>query len=184
VTCLPVGITPPPPPPGTGGPFPGTAVVTAFRLNVRTGPGTNFPIITKLSQGDVVALAGFRNAASTWVTVALPNGTVGWSSATYLRTSIPVTSLPVAPGTGGQPPPPPASANAVVTASFLNVRFGPGVSYGILTTVSGGTTVRMIGRNADGSWVKVILPDGRQGWTNTFYLGTTFPVGNLPFVNI
>jgi uncharacterized protein YgiM (DUF1202 family) len=185
VTCVPVGAAPPPPPPpGTGGPFPGTAVVTAFKLNVRTGPGVSFPIITKLNQGNVVNLAGFRNGASTWVTVALPNGTVGWSSATYLQTSIPISTLPIAPGTGGQPPPPPPSANAVVTASFLNVRFGPGVAYGILATINGGTTVTMIGRNFDSSWVKIILPDGRQGWVNSFYLGTTFPIGNLPLMNI
>jgi uncharacterized protein YraI len=185
VSCVPVGVTPPPPPPpGTGGPFPGTAVVTAFKLNVRTGPGTNFPIITKLNQGNVVPLGGFRNGAATWVQVVVPTGAVGWSSATYLQTSIPVSSLPVAPGTGGQPPPPPPSGNAVVTASFLNVRFGPGVGFGILTTIPGGTTVKMIGRNFDSSWVKIILPDGRQGWVNSFYLGTTFPIGTLPVMNI
>ncbi len=166
---------------GTGGQYPGTAVVTAYRLNVRTGPGTNFTIIAKLNSGQVVPLAGYRNADGSWVQVALPNGTVGWSSSTYLRPNISILSLPIWGGTGGQPP---ANATAVVTASFLNVRFGPGVSYGILTTITNGTTVRMIGRNGDGSWVKVILPDGRQGWTNTFYLSSNFPVGNLPFVNI
>lgn len=166
---------------GTGGQYPGTAVVTSYRLNVRTGPGTNFAIITKLNTGDVVSLAGYRNADGSWVQVALPNGTVGWASTAYLRTSIPVSSLPILGGTGGQPP---ANANAVVTASFLNVRFGPGVSFGILTAITNGTTVRMIGRNGDGSWVKIILPDGRQGWTNSFYLSSSFSIGNLPFVNI
>ena len=32
--------------PGTGGQFPGTATVTAYRLNVRNGPGVNFASVS------------------------------------------------------------------------------------------------------------------------------------------
>lgn len=168
--------------PGTGGPYPGTGTVTSYKLNVRRGPGTNFAIITKLNTGDVVNLTGYRNGDATWVQVALPNGTVGWVSALYLRTSIPVSSL--TPITGTTPPPqPPAGATGTVNTGALNVRTGPDVSFPAFTTLSSGTTVTLLGRNAAATWAKVILGDGRQGWVNASFLTTNVPVGSLPVIN-
>lgn len=170
--------------PGTGGPYPGTATVTSYRLNVRRGPGTNFAIITKLNTGDVVNLTGYRNGDATWVQVALPNGTTGWVSALYVRTSIPISGL--IPITGTTPPPtqPPTGATGTVITGMLNVRTGPGVGYPAFTTISNGTTVTLLGRDATATWVKVILRDGRQGWVNASYLNTSIPVINLPVLNI
>lgn len=168
--------------PGTGGPFPGTATVTSYRLNVRRGPGTNFAIITKLNTGDVVNLTGYRNGDATWVQVSLPNGTTGWVSALYIRSSIPVSNLIPITGTTPAPPPPPTGATGTVITGMLNVRTGPGVEFVAFTTISNGTRVTLLGRDTSGTWVKVILTDGRQGWVNASYLTTTVPVANLPIL--
>ena len=169
--------------PGTGGPFPGTATVTSYRLNVRHGPGTNFAVITRLSTGDVVNLTGYRNGDATWVQVSLPNGTVGWTSALYLRTTIPVGNL--TPITGGtNPPTPPAGALGTVNTGALNVRTGPDAGYPAFTSVSNGTTVTLLARNASSTWVKVILRDGRQGWVNASFLILNVPISSLPVVNL
>ena len=170
--------------PGTGGPYPGTATVTSYRLNVRRGPGTNFAIITKLNTGNVVNLTGYRNGDATWVQVALPNGTTGWVSALYIRSSVPISSLTPITGTTPPPTPPPSGAMGTVITGALNVRTGPTVGHPAFTTISNGATVTLLGRNADGSWVKVILRDGRQGWVNASFLSTSVPVGNLPVLNL
>ena len=168
--------------PGTGGPFPGTATVTSYRLNVRRGPGTNFAIITKLSTGNVVNLTGFRNGDATWVQVSLPNGTVGWVSALYVQTTIPIGNL--TPITGTTPPPPPsAGATGTVNTGALNVRTGPGVNFPAFTTLDNGQTVTLLGRDSAATWVKVIMHDGRQGWVNASFLITSVPVGNLPVLS-
>lgn len=169
--------------PGTGGPYPGTATVTSYKLNVRRGPSTNFAIITKLNTGDVVNLTGYRNGDATWVQVALPNGTVGWVSALYVRTSIPISTL--IPVTGTTPPPPstPTGATGTVITGALNVRTGPDVSFPAFTTISNGATVTLLGRNAAATWIKVILQDGRQGWVNASFVTTSVPVINLPVLN-
>jgi uncharacterized protein YraI len=170
--------------PGTGGPFPGTATVTSYKLNVRRGPGTNFAIITKLNTNDVVNLTGFRNGDATWVQVSLPNGTTGWVSALYIRTSIPVSSLTPVTSPTTPPTPPPTGATGTVNTGALNVRTGPGVGFPSFTTISNGATVTLLGRSADATWIKVILRDGRQGWVNASFLTTSVPVINLPVLTI
>lgn len=168
---------------GTGGQLPGqgTATVTAYRLNVRSGPGTNFNVITRLNNGDVVPLTGYRNGNGSWVQIALPNAT-GWVSATYVRTSVPVNNL--IPITGTTPPPPVGGNPAgVVKAYWLNVRTGPGVSFPVITTLPGGTGVSLLGRDHTSVWLKIIIPDGRQGWVNGYYIETNVPVATLPVLS-
>lgn len=56
--------------------------VTATRLNVRTGPGTQFPIINQVRQGQIIDVIG---ALDGWYVVHLPNNSVGVLSSTYTR---------------------------------------------------------------------------------------------------
>ncbi len=61
-------------------------------------------------------------------------------------------------------PAPIGEADAVVNVG-ANVRTGPGLIYGTLSEgADPGTEVSVIGRNADGTWLNIILPDGREGW--------------------
>jgi uncharacterized protein YgiM (DUF1202 family) len=54
----------------------GTATVTGTRVNVRTGPGTNFPVVTQVNTNDVVTL---KDQAFGWYRVVLSDGsTTGW----------------------------------------------------------------------------------------------------------
>jgi uncharacterized protein YgiM (DUF1202 family) len=168
--------------PGTGGQLPGTATVTSYRLNVRTGPGTNFAIITKLDNGAVVPLTGFRNGNASWVQIGLPNGATGWVSATFVRTTVPVNTL--IPITGTTPPPPTGGQPVgVVKAYWLNVRTGPGVSFPVITTLPAGTGVSLLGRDHTSTWLKIIIPDGRQGWVNGYYIEANVPVATLPVLS-
>ncbi|HEX6383037.1 MAG TPA: PA14 domain-containing protein [Anaerolineae bacterium] len=70
-------------------------VVRANHLNVRQGPGTQYGIVAIASRGATVTLLG-RNAATTWVKIALSNGTQGWVNASYLSTTFPLSTLQVA----------------------------------------------------------------------------------------
>lgn len=59
----------------------------------------------------------------------------------------------------------PGDADGVVNVN-ANVRVGPGVAY---STIAGGLTagshVTLIGRNADASWLQIIMPDSEtEGW--------------------
>jgi hypothetical protein len=58
----------------------GTVVSSA--LNVRTGPSTAFPIITRLSRGATFTVVGQNNSGA-WLFVRLNNGTEGWLARAY-----------------------------------------------------------------------------------------------------
>jgi TolB protein len=83
--------------------------VTAYGLNVRSGPGTAYPIVGGLSLDDVVEVVG-KNATGTWLqitarseTFAQPEGR-GWVAAAYVDL---IGSLAAVPEVSAPPPPPP-----------------------------------------------------------------------------
>ena len=62
------------------------ATVTANSLNVRSGAGTSYSVITKLSKGTVVDV--LESASSGWKKVKTSNGTTGWVSGSYLANGV------------------------------------------------------------------------------------------------
>jgi uncharacterized protein YraI len=68
----------------------------------------------------------------------------------------------------------------IVNTGALNIRSGPGVSYGVVTYVYRNTVLSLLSRNADASWVKVATTTGVQGWVNAHYILTSYPLSGLP----
>jgi N-acetylmuramoyl-L-alanine amidase len=64
-----------------------TRRVTAYRLNFRSGPGTNYSIIGVLSYGTRLTVLGSARdgQARTWYRVRAPSGRVGWVASWYTR---------------------------------------------------------------------------------------------------
>lgn len=53
----------------------GKVSVTADTLNVRTGPGVNYPVVSRVHRGIILILKG---RTSKWLYVLLPTGHYGW----------------------------------------------------------------------------------------------------------
>lgn len=104
-----------------------TALTTAS-VNLRTGPGTNYALISTMPPATQVPVTG-RNANGSWYQVVF-NGQQGWASAQYLLTScvggVPVITGPSAPAAPTPAPTPPAQAQSGVSfvASATTVPFG------------------------------------------------------------
>ena len=107
VTVVNDGAIPAPSPTATG--FPGTATaagppvaVTTVDLNVREGPGQDYPIIDLLSVGTEVQISG-KSPDGTWWRIIYPleGGGHGWVYAPFTRSSnaedVPVVETPVPP---------------------------------------------------------------------------------------
>ncbi|MFO7631021.1 MAG: trypsin-like peptidase domain-containing protein, partial [Caldilinea sp.] len=85
-----------------------SAIVIVDRLNVRSGPGTNFNRVGAVASGEALVVIGQTNNCS-WLEVVTPGGVEGWvsGSSEYVTlnarcTDIPEASAPAAPATGSQ----------------------------------------------------------------------------------
>ncbi|MCB8980011.1 MAG: SH3 domain-containing protein [Ardenticatenaceae bacterium] len=154
-----------------------TALVSTGALNVRSGPGVSYSVITVASQGQTVMLLG-RNANSSWVKIRLGNNTEGWANASLLTANVAISSLPLADSPAAPEPPVPVAPGAV-----LSLHSGPGLNYPVTGSVYQGLQVNAVGRNADSTWLKVRLSDGQEGWIGAQYVQLSIPVGNLPVMD-
>lgn len=73
-----------------------TVSTTDGRLNVRSGPGTAYTILTKVNTGDELVVRG-RNATGDWLQVQVADATAdtGWVAAQYVTFSGDMNALPV-----------------------------------------------------------------------------------------
>ncbi|MBC7812061.1 MAG: SH3 domain-containing protein, partial [Burkholderiales bacterium] len=71
----------------------GTISSSASAVNVRSGPGTSFAVVTTVASGGAVDIMA-RNADSSWVMVSA-NGTSGWIAANLISASSDISSLAV-----------------------------------------------------------------------------------------
>ena len=69
----------------------GTATITGSSVNIRTGPGTNFPVVTKVNKGAVVTI---KEQAFGWYKVVLNGGTTGWVASWLVDTGTGVPTVP------------------------------------------------------------------------------------------
>lgn len=133
----------------------GTHVVTPAALNVRTGPNDYYPVCDIIHRGDrvqVVAILG------TFCRIVAPSGEYGYVSRQYLD---PIDApAPTAAPTGRQV--------YRVTASALNVRTGPGTGYSVLRVIYNGEEVYKLA-DANASWMRIQLRDGRTGYIMATY---------------
>ena len=136
------------------------ATVTADSLNVRSGAGTSYSVITKLSKGTVVDV--LESASNGWKKVKTSNGTTGWVSGSYLTTG--VVEYPSTDNSTSQ-----TSYKATITADSLNVRKGAGTSYSVITKLSNGTVVDVL-ESASNGWKKIKTSNGTIGWVSGSYL--------------
>jgi N-acetylmuramoyl-L-alanine amidase len=148
-----------------------SGTVNTGALNIRSGPGVNYNVITFVYRNTVLTLLA-RNADASWVKVMTTTGVQGWVNARYVLTPYPLANLLIEGSSGG--------ITAVVTSYALNVRSGPGPGYTRLIAVPTSTVFTLLARTHEATWVKVALATGTQGWVNASYISASHPIINLP----
>jgi uncharacterized protein YraI len=135
------------------------------KLRVRSGPGVNYPILARVANGERLLAVG-RNAASTWLQVVLPSGTVteGWVAASYVTLSAPIAQLPVVaiaaaptavPVRQPQPTPDAAGLAGRIAIPVFDSSAG---RYNIYLVDANGANLRLVVENASAPALSV---DGR-----------------------
>jgi uncharacterized protein YraI len=165
-------------------------VITANATSLTDSPngsGNNLPVLSEGQEGFLINISRDSN----FVQIQLGDGTTGWVpfSSIVTRSGTPTdqidfSSLPAftaaattttgtvvtttnaiplivqAPSFGLDTP------HIIINTSFLNIRSGPGAQYTIVSTVSGGAELRVLGIANDRVWYLVEGGFGR-GWVNS-----------------
>ncbi len=135
-----------------------TYTVTASKLNVRSGAGTNYASIGSVTKGQKLSVV---SKSGSWYKINY-NGRMGYVSSDYVQAS-------------GATTPPAESTTYTVTASKLNVRSGAGTSYASIGSVTKGQKLSVVSKSGD--WYKINY-NGRMGYVSSDYVqasGTTTP---------
>lgn len=156
-------------------------VNVSSRLNIRSGAGTNYSLVGKANNGDVVKLLEQSNG---WYKIKLSNGVTGWASSQYIsKTSEDVgtnnsnSNNSNSSNTNNSDKKPSSEEsiegkNGKVTSTVsLNVRSGPGTSYSIIGKLNGGDIVELKAKSS--GWYKVKLSNGTTGWVSASYISET-----------
>jgi N-acetylmuramoyl-L-alanine amidase len=132
--------------PDRGKERPAWVEVTGSVVNVRAGPGTNFPPVGQVQKGAKLATVG---ASQGWYEVVLPAGGRGWIAGWLTKET--------------EPPPGETVRGrvAVVTGDVVNLRAGPGTTFPVVAQVRRHTQLPV--QAQDGAWYRVVYGD-REAW--------------------
>lgn len=147
------------------------AATTTDVLNVRSGPGSSYTVVTILKKGESVTVTDKSNAS--WYKVKTSSGKEGYCSSQYLSLSTSSSSSGSSQSPSGSSGSQSSSSNATaVTTDVLNLRSGPGSGYAVVTILKKGESVTVLDKS-DAYWIKVRTSSGKEGYCSAEYLKMT-----------
>ena len=134
--------------------------ISASCLNVRSGPGTTYSILTSVSRGQIYAIQGESNG---WYKITTDIAT-GWISGSYV---VLVGSMQAMP----------KLANTIqITGNYLRVRSTP-VDGEVLDFVYSGEAYEYQSISPEG-WYKITTKKGYTGWVSNDYAIQIYSIPN------
>ena len=127
----------------------GAATVDTTNLNLRSGPGMSYPVITTLDEGDIIVILECTD--SEWYKINF-HGVVGYVAVAYLRDVLIAENF---------------SAIGRITGDQVNIRSRPATSGEYLATYPKDTEMTVIGINT--GWYKVVH-EGHTGYIRSDYM--------------
>ncbi|MFX4262085.1 N-acetylmuramoyl-L-alanine amidase [Pelotomaculum propionicicum] len=145
-----------------------TAKVNGSSVNIRSGPGTGYNIVTQVGYGSSLPILG---SSGDWYNVSVNPGGSGWIAGWLVSVVNSPSTTPSRSDTTG-------ARNAVVTGSIVNVRGGPGTTNSVVGQVFQGNSLPVLEQSGD--WYRVTLPNGSSGWVAGWLLSMQTAPANPP----
>lgn len=141
------------------------AIATAIiNVNIRSGPGMDYPKIGLLAEGQEADIVGV-DADRFWYVIKVPGeiNLQGWVSKDYVK----VRNADGLPVVGPQTQTP-----MLIPLTIVNVRAGPGKEYAIIGSLETGQGAEVIGVSPDGEWwvIKFAAGENGQGWVSAEFV--------------
>ncbi len=130
---------------------------------LRQHPDSNADVVsTDLMSGDPVTITGdavFDGQQWWWPIEDMRRSIRGWVEENSIGEGSPSAGAAFSGQTG--------ATVQVIPAQSLNLRFGPGTGFDVVSNASRNDTLPAFGRNLDGTWLQVTLSDGQNAWVYT-----------------
>ena len=136
-----------------------TIWVSGNRVNLRTGPGTNFSAIRKLNYDEQLLLLG-RLSDNTWLYVKTSDGQEGWITMSWVD----LAGVNLDHDYPVKTPSPAPPATIWVSGNRVNLRTGPGTNFSAIRKLNYDEQLLLLGRLSDNTWLYVKTSDGQEGW--------------------
>lgn len=133
----------------------GTTAQVSEAVNLRTGPGTDNPVVRVLGRGTQVKLTGVRQGK--WVQVD-DSGTLRWLHSGWLSTTV----VPVSAQVDAK-----VASRARATTALM-IRTTSGADFTSLGDIARGTILDLTGRSENG--VAQVIWQGQLRWVNANYI--------------
>jgi len=127
----------------------GAATVDGDVLRIRSGPGTTYSVVDKLTEGDIIVI--LERTSDDWYKINF-HGIVGYVSTEFLRDVLKAENF---------------NAQGRITGDRVNIRERPSTSSDILGTYANETVMTVIGVN--NGWYKV-KNDGKTGYVRSDFM--------------
>lgn len=158
-------------------------LVAAAVVNIRGGPGTNYPVVGQLPLNQPLPVLG-QNEAASWWQVPLPDGSRGWVAAAVVEvtgtTDVPVVATPPPPvlptPTPAPPPTPLPQFQYEPTGWFADTNYGLTRFLGTISDASGAPVNGVSVEAQCGDFRVISNPSGPVGWP-PFYNSASDPPG-------
>lgn len=134
------------------------SVYTTADVNMRSGASTSTAVITTLAKGTKLTAMG-KNGG--FYLVQTSGGTQGYVSSSY------ISKNKVSGGSSSSTSSSSSSGTKTVTASYVNMREGGGLSYPVVRVLPKGTKVTVLKKG--NYWTRVSY-NGTTGWIKNTYL--------------
>lgn len=171
-------------------------VVNTGALNVRSGPGPQYSVLTTVRGGAELPVLG-TNGDGSWYLVTSPIG-AGWVDVDFTLPRgdfrfVPAISIDAILTAGATPQslqlvqdipipqPDLGGSQVVVNTGNLNIRTGPGSQFTVVTRVPGGTILTPLGVTPDNVWYLVEGTFGR-GWVASQFTVFRGSFDNIPVI--
>lgn len=138
----------------------GAVTTSGGSLNVRSQPSSGAAVVASLKKGSYITL---MEKNGSWWRVEYAKGKYGYCHSDYITI---VQGTPVTVRTSG---------------GNLNIRSGPGTSYGKAGTLANGEVVLFL--KSSGSWSRVLYSGTKTGWVSAQYLSNYYGAISLSVPN-
>lgn len=138
-----------------------TGYITGSDVNLRSGAGTNYSIVTSMNLNTKFTLLNTKLFNTNWYYISLSNGKKGYVHKEYAKIN-PTQTTPQQPAT--------TSVTGYVNADYVNLRSGAGTNYSVVTCMRKDTKFTFESTSLyNSSWYRIKLADGKSGYIFSTY---------------